>query len=76
MQRKPAHLDGSLVLSKGGWPGFRVRKQGHQGQMAGGTKQLHHMEVSGIEACEPIALLLSLLVSSPVLISPLKDPSH
>lgn len=56
MQRKPAHLDGSLVLSKGGWPGFRVRKQGHQGQMAGGTKQLHHMEVSGIEACESIAL--------------------
>lgn len=55
-QRKPAHLDGSLVLSKGGWPGFRVRKQGHQRQMAGGTNQLYHMEVLGIEACESIAL--------------------
>lgn len=29
---------------------IRVRKQGHQGQMVSGTKQLPDMEVSGLKA--------------------------
>lgn len=55
-QKKPAHLDGSLVLTlRRRLARIRVRKQGHQGQMVGGAKQLHHMEISGLEAWESTA---------------------